>query len=198
MKPQHPIVNVLSIHRNTAPAAKQQLMKTPHPIVNTVQDLRDQIYRLAREWEAAEEEIEDLDAREALHLALSAGYPLGMDLDELVVELDTYAEHVEQVMSNQPTVLQLVADELGEDVRRVTEDAAERNADETADDAYRGWQNGGLGGEVGRVGGIFTPTVTSDLRMLMLAIDGGDPEQIQRNADRLARTYRHARRQSHT
>lgn len=173
-------------------------MSPQHPILKTVQDLRDLLYRLAREWEAAEEEIEDLDAREALHLALSNGYPLGMDLDELVAAMDVYAEHVGQVMDNQPTVLQLVADELGEDVRRVTGDLAERNTDETADDAYRGWQNGGLGGEVGRIGGIFTPTVTSGLRMLMLAIDGGDPEQIQRNADRLARTYRLARRQSHT
>lgn len=171
-------------------------MTTPHPIVQTVNNIRDLLYRLGREWEAAEEEIEDPDERDALHLALCAGYPLGRDIDDLVAELDSWSEHVEQVLAARPTVLQLVADEIGDDVRRVTDDLAGRNSDESPDDAYRGWQNGGLGGEPGRVGGIFTPTVASGLRTLLLAIDGGDAEQIQRNADWLARVFRHARRQS--
>jgi hypothetical protein len=173
-------------------------MKTPHPMVKTLQDIRDLLYRLAREWEATVEEIEDPDASEALNIALSDGYPFGRDIDELVAEADAYVEHVERVLDKLPTVLQLVASELAEDTKRVTDDVASRNAGETPDDAYRGWQNGGLGGEVGRVGGIFTPTVTTELRNLLLAIDGGDAELIQQNADRFSRTYRNARLHSHT
>ena len=173
-------------------------MKTPHPIVATLEDIRDLVYRLGREWEATVEEIEDPDASEALTIALAKGYPLGKDINDLAAELDSYLDHVRQTLDNLPTVLQLVAAEIEEDNQKLAADLTERDKSKSTDEAYQDWQTGGLGGEPGRIGGIFTPTVTAQLSALLLAIDGGDTELIQKNADRLGRAYRSARRQSHT
>jgi hypothetical protein len=107
-----------------------------------------------------------------------------------------WSERVDRVMKNQPTVLQLVAQEIGEDVANVTADLAGREADKPADVAYRGWQNGMLGGQIGRFGGIFTPTVAGGLRDLLLAVDGGDASAVAKAADELARDFRVARRAS--
>jgi hypothetical protein len=106
-------------------------MKAPDPLLKTVRDLRDLLYRMAREWEATVEEVDDPDASEALTIALSKGYPLGSDIDELVAAMDEWAEHVEQVLDTRPSALQLAAAEINADgpaaglTPRVTADLAD-------------------------------------------------------------------------
>lgn len=173
-------------------------MTAPHPLASAVSDLSDLLYRVAREWEAVEQEITDPDQRDALTVALSNGYPLGKDLNDLQAEVAEWAEHVGRVMDARPSVLDLVVAEISDDVRRVTTDLAKEQKGTPTDDAYRVWQNGGLSGEVGRLGGIFTPSVAAQIADLLQAIAGGDPGQIHHNADRFARAYRTARKASQT
>lgn len=169
---------------------------TTHPLTELAGKLATVLHDLARAWAAAEEEIDDHDQQDALHNALSKGYPLGVDLDDAAAAAGEWAEHVEQVMNAQPTVLQLVADEIGKDVAAVNKTCAKDGPD--PDEAYRNWQNGGLSGEVGRFGGIFTPSLIANLGMLLLAIDNGDTDRIENSADQFARAYRSARVHSRT
>lgn len=78
-----------------------------HPIADIAAQISDLMYRLAREWEAAEEDVEDDARREALHQALSKGYPFGGDIDypfggdleEVAAATAEWAEHVQQTMN---------------------------------------------------------------------------------------------------
>ena len=159
-------------------------------------ELADVLNRLSLAWDYAAEQIDDQLEQDALNVALSEGYPLGRDLAEAAAEAGEWVEHVEQVMSRPPAVLELVAKEITGDVQQVTADLAKEEA--PTDEAYRKWQNGGLGGEVGRFGGVFTPGIAERVAALLLAVNSGDTTQINKSAERLARQYRVASRASRT
>lgn len=171
-------------------------MTDQHPLVKIAADLARGFQELGRAWETAEEAIDDDDDREALHQALCEKYPYRRDVDELAVEAAEWADHVEEVMARPPRVLQLVANEITADVEKVAEDLVKAGT-KPADDAYRSWQNGGLGGEVGRFGGVFTPSIAEQLAALLLAVHSGELQQITTSAEQLARGYRAASRNSH-
>ncbi len=165
----------------------------PDPLAVAAQNLADAFSALDREWNATMEQIEDVDASEALNQALCEGFPLGRSIDDLAAETSVWAEKVAEVMANRPTVIELTAKELGDDIDKLSADLTASDAQVPTDVAYRRWQNGGLGGEPGRVGGIFTPTVLAHLKAVLLAVSDGHPQQIHRAADEFARAFRAAR-----
>lgn len=169
-------------------------MTTSDPLAKAAKDLADIIYRLDREWDAAGEAIDDDDERDALRTALEQGFPFTQSLEDVSAAAADWAEHVAEVMAKRPTVLGMVAKEIAGDVMKLATDLNKREPDKDPDAAHRDWQNGGLGAETGRVGGIFTPTVMLSLARLLVAIDEG--KQVHEKANELAREYRKASKQS--
>ncbi len=163
------------------------------PLAVAAQALADAFYALDREWNATMEQIEDPDESEALNRALCDSYPFGRSVEDLSAEVGEWAQTVADLMANRPTVIDLAVKEIGDDLDALTADLASGEAETPPNEAYRNWQNGGLGGEVGRVGGIFTPTVLKQLQTVLLAINTGHPGQVHSAAEQFAREFRVAR-----
>lgn len=159
-------------------------------------DLADILYRLDREWNAVLDGIADADQRDAMKRALEQGFPLGKNLPAASSEAAEWATRLYDLAGDLPSVLSLVADELADDVDALVTDAAKNQPGSDPNEVYRNWQNGGLSGVVGRVGGIFTPAVLSALALLIRKIHQDGDGTLRQAADEFGHVYRAARQVS--
>lgn len=179
-----------------APAAMRPQMDTAG-VYDAARTVADAVYRLSREWESLFEGIDDPDQQDAMRRALEHGFPFGKSLEDVEAEAGTWVEHLHTLASAAPSVLSLVAGQLADDVDllvdRAHKDARDRDrdADEVIQEIYNG-----IGGEVGRIAGIFTPTVVSALAALMQEIHHSGDGKITDVAAEFARAYRAARHTS--
>lgn len=187
-------------HSPQGDAAAQPVVQGRHPVGVAARKLADQVYTLDREVDAAQDEIQDEDDREALAAALAAGFPFTSPIGDAAIAVESWAAHVEYLLKYPPSVLTLAADELGRDSDALVTDQKKDRQPGTVlvDDWYRGHQNGGLGGEPGRVGGCFAPTVLTALANLLREVHAGRRDGgTQRAARAFASAYRNSRKQSH-
>ena len=165
-------------------------------LAQAAQDLADILYRVDREWTYLIEHIDDQDLQDAVRRALEDGFPLGKALEDASAEAAEWAERLAVLAGHMPSVLSLVAVELADDVDALVADAKKNRPGEDVDEVYRVWQNGGLGGVVGRIGGIFTPTVLSTLAALLQQIHHSDDGRVREAAIEFCRALRAARQAS--
>jgi hypothetical protein len=152
-----------------------------HPLAMPVRGLTKLLEEVDEAWNAEINGVPDGDDRDALMAALSEGFPFGAPLEDLVVAVRSWEDHVFAVLRNPPTVLSLAARELTGDAAAVLDDLRQRMEpnDLSNDDNYRQLFNGLLGGRFGRVGGTFTPTVLSRLATLLQAIHDSRDQQVR-------------------
>lgn len=165
------------------------------PVAKAARDMVDVMYRLSREWEDAESRADQHDpsgaTRSAIAVALSQGYPFGKSLDEVVATADEWASHVAEVMANPPGPLRGVAQDLREEVARLTGRLRSDDADTAPDVVYRRDQRGAMGGEHGDFAALLGPGAATALADLLDAVEiGGDPRQA---AEQVAARIREAR-----
>ncbi len=165
-------------------------------ITAAAQGLTDALYRLDREWQDLFDNIDDPDLQDAVRRALEEGFPLGKALEVASGEAAIWVDRLAALARNMPSVLALVAAELADDVDKVVAEAKKKDPDCNVDEWFQNWQNGGLGGVVGRVGGVFTPAVISALAALMQEIHLTGTGRIRQAAAEFAHVYRAARRLS--
>src|SRR3954451_22193636 len=173
-------------------------MTSSDPLVIAAQTLQDALYRVDRENDSVRSDIHSDDERDAFEKAIAQQFPFGLPLQEVSFKAQAWTEHCAGVMESRPTVFALVAEELDADADELVARANREQPGEDADKVYRQDQNGGLGGEPGRVGGIFTPTVLAQLAAVARAVDGGDIAQVREAFGEFCVDYRRARKNSRT
>lgn len=162
-----------------------------NPVAKAAQDLADVLYHLGQEYEHA---VDTADDSPAVVDAIGVKYPFPKPLPEMAGLVGDWAEHVRKVADNPPGLLAGVAEQLRGDTGKVRDHLNSKRPHDnspSAEESFKNWQTGGLGGMVGDYAAAFGLEFGDRLADLLDAVAaGGDTEEA---AKAVARTIRAGR-----